>query len=264
MKRIIISRKGFDSSAGGAPSPIMADGRIFSLPIPQREKSPYRYKDLRFDEFKGTDLLKKSGSKLSPNDFCHFDPILNKAIGIFGQANAAQSELDNLDVQKGDLFLFFGWFRNCGEKAVNLHHLFGWLQIEKILKGEKNIKEFLEQKKLNHPHGFKDVSRYKNNTLYVASKKLNFRNRKLKKKGFGLFKETHEDLVLTEKNKTRSNWQLPNSFANGKNLFMNRLKWSDSKSLKLNYKGFGQEFVLNVEANPKIAKWAVKLIQSHG
>ena len=136
--------------------------------------------------------------------------------------------------------------------------------IEKILKGEKNIKEFLEQKKLNHPHGFKDVSRYKNNTLYVASKKLNYKNRKLKKRGFGLFKKTHEDLVLTEKNKTRSNWQLPNSFANGKNLFMNRLKWSDSKSLKLNYKGFGQEFVLNVEANPKIAKWAVKLIQSYG
>ena len=91
MKRIIFSRKGFDSSAGGAPSPIMADGRIFSLPIPQREKSPYRYKDLRFDEFKGTELLKKSGSKILPNDFCHFDPILNKAIGIFGQANAAQS-----------------------------------------------------------------------------------------------------------------------------------------------------------------------------
>ena len=50
---------------------------------------------------------------MSPNDFCHFDPILNQAIGI--QANAAQSELDNLDVQA---FLFFGWFRNYGEKAV--------------------------------------------------------------------------------------------------------------------------------------------------
>ena len=247
MKKIIISRKGFDSSAGGAPSPILADGRIFSLPIPQREKSPYRYKDLRFDEFEGTELLKKSGSKLSPNDFCHFDPILNQAIGIFGQANAAQSELDNLDVQKGDLFLFFGW-----------------LQIEKIIKGEKNIKEFLAYKRLCHPHGFKDVSRYKNNTLYVASKKLDFKNRKLKKKGFGLFKKTHEDLVLTEKNKTRSNWQLPKSFAKANNLFMNRLKWSDSKSLKLNYKGFGQEFVLNVEANPKIANWAMKLIQMHG
>ena len=128
----------------------------------------------------------------------------------------------------------------------------------------KNIKEFLAYKRISHPHGFKDVSRYKNNTLYVASKKLNFKNRKLKKKGFGLFKKTHEDLVLTEKNKTRSNWQLPKSFAKANNLFMNRLKWSDSKSLKLNYKGFGQEFVLNVEANPKIANWAMKLIQMHG
>ncbi|WP_454862743.1 Nmad3 family putative nucleotide modification protein [Pseudomonas hormoni] len=29
--QIILSRKGFDSAAGGCPSPILPDGRLFSL-----------------------------------------------------------------------------------------------------------------------------------------------------------------------------------------------------------------------------------------
>ena len=35
--RIILSRKGFDSANGGYPSPIMPDGRMVSLPIPEQE-----------------------------------------------------------------------------------------------------------------------------------------------------------------------------------------------------------------------------------
>ena len=40
MKRVILSRKGFDSKYGGKPSPIFKNGDIFSLPIPQNGKSP--------------------------------------------------------------------------------------------------------------------------------------------------------------------------------------------------------------------------------
>lgn len=32
--KIILSRKGFDSSNGGQPNPIMPDGTLLSLPIP--------------------------------------------------------------------------------------------------------------------------------------------------------------------------------------------------------------------------------------
>ena len=32
--KVIISRKGFDSSAGKMASPILPDGRVISLPIP--------------------------------------------------------------------------------------------------------------------------------------------------------------------------------------------------------------------------------------
>ncbi len=34
--KIILSRKGFDSSAGGVPSPIFPDGGLLSLPIPDK------------------------------------------------------------------------------------------------------------------------------------------------------------------------------------------------------------------------------------
>ena len=50
--------------------------------------------------------------KLNANTACHFDPLLNLDIGLFGQAGNAQRELDNLGVGAGDLFLFFGWFRD--------------------------------------------------------------------------------------------------------------------------------------------------------
>ena len=39
--KIILSRKGFDSSNGGIPSPIMPDGTLISMPIPAKEKVSY-------------------------------------------------------------------------------------------------------------------------------------------------------------------------------------------------------------------------------
>ena len=49
MNRIILSRKGFDSKFGGKPSPIFRDKRIFSIPIPQEEPAPHRYKDVEYN-----------------------------------------------------------------------------------------------------------------------------------------------------------------------------------------------------------------------
>ena len=47
MKKVILSRKGFDSKYGGKPSPIFNDGNIFSLPIPQNSISPNKYKTIK-------------------------------------------------------------------------------------------------------------------------------------------------------------------------------------------------------------------------
>ena len=160
MKRLILSRKGFDAKAGGVASPILRDGRIYSLPIPQDYPSPEKYRDLSFDEISGTDLLKEASASISPDSFCHLDPLLNKEIGIFGQASSSQTELKNSGISSGDLFLFFGWFKDYYNRGKNLHHLFGWLEVESIIKGSKNIKHFLKQEKVEHPHGYGNVSRY--------------------------------------------------------------------------------------------------------
>ena len=37
----------------------------------------------------------------------------------------------------GDLFLFFGWFKQYSKKGKDLHHLFGWLQIEEVIEEKK-------------------------------------------------------------------------------------------------------------------------------
>ena len=265
MKRIILSRKGFDARAGGSASPIFSDGRIFSLPIPQNHPSPKKYKDLNFYGISGTELLKEISAKVKPTDYCHNDPLLNEDVGIFGQAGSSQTELKNNNVGPGDLFLFFGWFKNFSIKGRDLHHLFGWLQIKEIIEGSEAITAFLKKKNIVHPHGYGDTSKFLNNTIYVGKKTLEINGKKVFNKGHGLFKKTHNDLILTEANKTRSRWKLPSKyFSNTEGLFLNRMKWDNEKESKIFYKGFGQEFILDIEKNPSVMKWAVNLIKKYG
>ena len=50
-------------------SPILSDGRIFSIPIPQNHPSPKKYKDggqLNLYGISGTELLKEYLPKLNP------------------------------------------------------------------------------------------------------------------------------------------------------------------------------------------------------
>ena len=70
MKNLVISRKGFDSTAGGRASPISDTGEIFSVPIPQKKESPFRYRDLQFNDLAGQDILNLIGAKsISDKDF---------------------------------------------------------------------------------------------------------------------------------------------------------------------------------------------------
>ena len=266
MKRIVLSRKGFDSVAGGVASPIFADEKIFSIPIPQKSKSPHKYSDLKFNNLSGGDILKESSVKsVTVNNYCHYDPLLTEKIGIFGQVSASQTELRNNNVGIGDIFLFFGWFKQYSKKGKDLHHLFGWLQIEKIIESQKEIIEYLKNIKIKHPHGSEGILKLPNNTIYIARKNLVIDKNLLPLKGFGLFKKMHPDLILTQENCSRSKWKLPKKyFAHTKNIFLNRLKWKDEKNCTLNCVGQGQEYILNAEDNPKIIEWVLQLIKNHG
>ena len=82
MKNLVISRKGFDATAGGRASPIFENGDIFSVPIPQKRHSPSRYRDLRFNHLSGKEILNLIGAKfIGDKDFCHNDPMLSEKKG---------------------------------------------------------------------------------------------------------------------------------------------------------------------------------------
>jgi len=137
--KVIFSRKGFDSEYGGYPSPILPNGQMISLPIPNPEDD-IRYSDVKAGELTCYDLMKglnpriKSGNKrldIDEDIRCHLDPdICKKAISrepnwkpLFGQVDAAQGHLRKQDVSEDDLFLFFGWFRKTRYDDGKLVHL---------------------------------------------------------------------------------------------------------------------------------------------
>ncbi len=111
--RIVFSRKGFDSSAGGGPSPITAcaDGkaRPISLSIPDSKGfSRTTYGDLGL----GDHAARASRGRLGVGDLCHHDPMfLPDGTCLFGQTGAAQTHLERQGVGVGDVFVFFGLFR---------------------------------------------------------------------------------------------------------------------------------------------------------
>ena len=121
--RVIFSRKGFDSTAGGVPSPII-DGKPVSLPIPAHDRSHTRHRDL------GLARLVKSVTrgKLDGKSLCHDDPMFADGDCWFGQSAAAQGHLAKNGVGIGDVFLFFGLFAE--EETGEPHHrVFGYMQV---------------------------------------------------------------------------------------------------------------------------------------
>ncbi|WP_299194201.1 hypothetical protein [uncultured Erythrobacter sp.] len=143
--RIIFSRKGFDSSSGGGPSPIV-DGRPLSLPIPAGTASATTYGDLGLGEH----AAKASRGKLGAGDLCHHDPMfLDDGTCAFGQHSAAQTHLEGQGVGVGDVFVFFGLFGE--EKTRELHHrIFGYLRVEEMIRLAEGIPRELVD--IAHPH----------------------------------------------------------------------------------------------------------------
>lgn len=142
--RIIFSRKGFDSAAGGGPSPIV-DGRPISLPIPAGAASQTTYGDLGLGEL----VAQASRGNLGAGDPCHHDPMF-RADGTcwFGQCGAAQTHLERQGVGLGDVFVFFGLFRAEGERPH--HRIFGYLKVEEMIALTTGVPE--ECADAGHPH----------------------------------------------------------------------------------------------------------------
>jgi len=94
---------------------------MLSIPIPDN-RSVVRYCDIQSndkDRSMARLVRELSGGKLKATAKVHVDPDLDYSqltreadwLPLFGQCGAAQTHLQNFAVDKGDLFLFFGWFR---------------------------------------------------------------------------------------------------------------------------------------------------------
>lgn len=219
-ERIILSRKGFDSSSGGTSSPIWPDGKMVSLPIPDRS-SGIRYREFLFDGMNGEELLRIVHSWQCGDCEAHLDPDLREnAIArsapwwpIFGQCGGAQSHLSMQGVAGApcfDLFLFYGYYESLNGAARSLgfkvgHVIYGWLQIDHVQTVQKETAASFPEA-ARHPHVIgSERSHGGDNTLYFSTPSLTFRPVVA---GGGVFPRYRRELCLSADPMTenRSEW----------------------------------------------------------
>lgn len=294
--RIIISRKGFDGTAGGIDSPIFENGKILSFPIP--EASDINYDDLFFLDDSGNEVLYSKILKDLDYNFdkngntCHLDPDLlqhnqynkpEKKYAIFGQADSAEGYLrKRVEVRKGDIFLFFGRFKKviknsngCYEYSEknSINVIWGYLQVGKILKDKEIIDENNEYSW--HPHVKNEkylfAEKNKKNTLYVASDYLDIGDEiKLdgKYKGYGVFKysndnEVYLNRVLTSPGESMSTWKYQ-KFYDDENIYKVDRKNSKKNKGFVQYLGQWQEIGLkndDTDLYKKQLEWLKEIIE---
>ena len=157
-------------------------------------------------------------------DLCHGD--LCRAEGwrpAFGQLGAAQAHLARHRIGPGDLFLFFGWFRQAepagraepggpgwryAAGSPDLHALFGWLQVGAVLAVGADLAGHRRRHPglADHPH--LNAHAVPGNTVYVAADRLRVAGRDLGP-GAGTFARFHDGLRLSMPGRTRTVWELP-------------------------------------------------------
>jgi hypothetical protein len=281
--KFILSRKGFDSSAGGVPSPILPDGRLLSLPIPDKQ-SPIAYGDIKFDGGSIAPLVSDLTQGRIPSHYrAHLDPDLSpeslpRLAGwrpIFGQTGAAQGHLRKNGVGRDDIFLFFGLFRRASvtrgrygwaTEAQPCHVLWGWLQIGEILSLATAEPEGYEWAAY-HPHLHR--GRETNNVLYVSAPYLNLDSVGPQKiPGAGVFPYFSASRQLTAPSApSPSIWELPRWFFPEEertpltyHADLGRWRRTASRT-ELRTVARGQEFILDCNEYPEVIPWVLGLLQ---
>jgi len=278
--KLILSRKGVDSSSGGFASPIFIDERMQSVPIPDR-RSPVGYEDISGEPDLGRLVAHLSAGSINEKTPVHVDPDLDPLQlprhsdwrPLFGQCGAAQSHLEKQGIRQGDLFVFFGWFRKVEyvrrkwryvPATPDLHVIFGWLQIGRIYSVADLVKGAglpAKQQWLNyHPHCHGRFSGV--NTLYEAKKTLSFPGFKQRGvDGAGVFGRYSTRRQLTAFGRSRSIWSLPHWMhpkgrASSLSYHADLSRWNKNQcSTELRSAASGQEFVLDLEHYPEACDW---------
>jgi hypothetical protein len=256
--KVIFSRKGFDSSSGGCPSPIL-EGQPLSLPIPTSNRSPTRYGDLTGPYAELVTALTRG--RLDANSWCHFDPDLVAAClprlpgwrGALGQAGSSQGHLERQKLAPGDLFVFWGLFQDAERRSGEWrfvgsaeHRIWGWLQVGEIIDlGSDGSFALAKHPWLrDHPHTRPYTT--KKNTLYIAADQLVIDGTRFDLAGSGTLARGRR---LSVRDALKSIWTVPdwlNPTKGGCGMTYHPLpRWSEDGTLRSAARG--QEFV----AQPK-------------
>lgn len=271
-RKVILSRKGFDESSGGKPSPIL-NGNLISLPIPRAGSGDF-YSDLAISPTESyLDVMQALG--IIYNYEGHIDPDIRKSTmqnrpdgwrGLFGQSGPSQGLLNKLKVGKGDIFLFFGWFKQAKivdgkwkyiHNAPNIHAIYGYLEVDQVYDVKKGEVVPLWAKYHQHYRN-KEEYKSKRNVIYMATEFFTLSPNNF---GYGVFKYD-ENLVLTKRGSTkRSLWELPSCFQTEKQSFKCGLReWKVNKDGSVEVQPFGQVQEIFVSENPEVVAWAESLI----
>jgi hypothetical protein len=269
-KRIILSRKGFDGTAGGCPSPIFQDGTMFSIPIPEngKHKVRTRYEDL--GQQGGYQFPKKlvtsSGRGIPLSGQVHLDPDIRPSLRpsfaaadcsstlLYGQDGSSQTHLENEGVGEDDLFLFFGLFRRatCKDDSAyferssrQAHVIWGWLQVSNRFRLQRGQLPESLKSATHHPH--LDYRDRDINCMYVGSPSLSFCDNVA---GAGIFDRYDDALRLTSLDEYRcSHWTLPSFFAKAGMTYHSLQAWDRRGELiRGQAVGRGQEFVMKTDS----------------
>jgi len=261
--KIIFSRKGFDSAAGGFPSLIFPDNTLFSIAIPSNPSHcDYGRLAFRYGEEPIQDILNQttnrrihSNGKRHACDYsaadqgCHHDPMYLKESNqlVLGQTEQSESHLRNQGVSASDVFLFYGWFRrvaptggcwNYVHDAPDVHLIWSWMTVGSALRldTQEDINAALAAfPGLNvHAHLATDWDQLPN-SVYISEE-------------HGLLRFSRSGcLTDLRHHEGRSKWRLPACF-NQPRAFSYLKSFSLSGAdVIVRYRGRGQEFVLDLD-----------------
>ncbi len=268
--KYILSRKGFDSQFGGHPSPVLSDGTMLSLPIPELDAdhlscdSGRRYCELKLKNFPVNGC------------FCHLDPDIRPELYLalpqnwlpaFGQCGAAAGHLLGQGITVGDVFLFFGLFRHWrpdrGFIGRPFHAIWGYMQIADII--DLHQTPDAVSRYAWHPHtrpGMMDgKAKHAPNLLFLGSQKLNFSPNY---PGYGAFR-FRESLQLTIPGETRlTRWRYEAvPWVEKDEPFMTYHSRSSCQVGYFQAAGRGQEFVIAETKSPVMTSLLLSLLKNN-
>ena len=290
-RRLVISRKGFDSTRrlrgpkrgyadlewpyGGVPSPIFPDGSMYSLPVPGEDDSiSVAYGDL-YHQVGDTlvnigqvveDLTQTRSQppRWTRDDFTYVSPDIRDPVhstfegqpGLVGAAGAQEGHLRKQGVDKEDIFLFFGLFRRVEEVSGRWQFVPSAPE-QHALFGWLQVGTIHREDGENWQRGW-----------YVARDRLALGS-DIAGRGYGVFEHLDERLLLSQPGVTPSRWRLPYWFYPEPpkvplTYHPHRLWHRDERYAYVQRRGPGQEFVMDVRHYPEALDWVSQIVGDLG